>query len=142
MSAVGSEIPFVRNLPGGLVPVAMAAPTMAELNIPGKSLELVVLGDKPVVAETPPHLLDSEVTPNELMFVRNNGLVPTNIDAATWTLTIGSDATPNSPARESESTKRTVTFTIAELKSKFKNYTSNLVIECGGNGRSEFKPSS
>lgn len=56
VTAVGSEIPFVRNLPGGLVPVAMAAPTMAELNIPGKSLELVVLGDKPVVAETPPHL--------------------------------------------------------------------------------------
>jgi DMSO/TMAO reductase YedYZ molybdopterin-dependent catalytic subunit len=140
VTAVGSEIPFVRNLPGGLVPVAMAAPTMAELNIPGKSLELVVLGDKPVVAETPPHLLDSEVTPNDLMFIRNNGLVPTNIDAATWTLTIGSEATPNSPARESESTKRTVTFTIAELKSKFKNYTSNLVIECGGNGRSEFNP--
>lgn len=140
ITAVGSEIPFVRNLPGGLIPVAMAGPSMAELNIPGKSLELVVLGDKPVVAETPPHLLDSEVTPNDLMFIRNNGLVPASLDASTWTLTIGSEATPNSPARDSESTKRTVTFTIAELKSKFKQYTSNLVIECGGNGRAEFNP--
>ena len=117
-AAVGGEIPFVKNLPGGLVPVAMAGPTMADLKVPGKSLELVVLGDKPLVAETPPHLLDAEVTPNELMFIRNNGLVPQNIDASKWTLTIGGDAVPNSPARASESTKKTVTFTIAELKSK------------------------
>jgi len=139
-AAVGSEIPFVKNLPGGLIPVAMAGPTMEDLKVPGKSLELVVLGDKPLVAETPPHLLDAEVTPNNLMFIRNNGLIPQNIDASKWTLTIGADVAPNSPARASESTKRTVTFTIAELKSKFKNYTRNLVIECGGNGRSEFTP--
>lgn len=139
-AAIGSEVPFLKNLSGGLIPVAMAAPTMEDLKIHGKNLQLVVLGDKPIVAETPPHLLDSEVTPSDLMFIRNNGLVPTNIDASTWTLTIGGDAVPNSPARASESTKKTVTFTIAELKSKFKNYTSNLLIECGGNGRSEFNP--
>jgi sulfite oxidase len=101
---------------------------------------LVVLGDKPLVVETPPHLLDNEVTPNDVMFIRNNGLVPANIDASTWTLSIGSEATPNSPARESESTKRTVTFTLAELKRTFKHYTRNILIECGGNGRSEFNP--
>lgn len=139
-AAVGSEIPFVKNLSGSLIPVAMASPTMAELNVNGKSLDLVVLGDKPLVAETPPHLLDAEVTSNELMFIRNNGLVPQNIDSSKWTLTIGADVSENSPARASESTKRTMTFTLAELKSKFKHYTRNLVIECGGNGRSEFSP--
>lgn len=63
------------------------------------------------------------------MFIRNNGLIPENVDAASWTITIDGEA-----ARSEK------TYTLQELKSKFKQYTYQLTLECGGNGRSEFDP--
>jgi len=39
-----------------------------------------------------------------------------------------------------ESVKQQKTYTLQELKSKFKHYTYQLTLECGGNGRSEFNP--
>ena len=41
-----------------------------------KKSELTILNDRPLSAETPPHLLDDEVTPTHRLFVRNNGIVP------------------------------------------------------------------
>ena len=38
--------------------------------------KLAVLGDRPLVAETPNLLLDDDVTPTDKLFVRNNGQVP------------------------------------------------------------------
>jgi DMSO/TMAO reductase YedYZ molybdopterin-dependent catalytic subunit len=52
-----------------------------------------------------------------------------NIDPDTWTLEVGG-----------ESAERTVTFTIDELRKRFKTYRYRLQLECGGNGRSEFVP--
>ncbi len=46
------------------------------LNFPGKSDKLVVLGERPLVAETPEHLLDDDTTPTDKFFVRNNGMIP------------------------------------------------------------------
>jgi DMSO/TMAO reductase YedYZ molybdopterin-dependent catalytic subunit len=63
------------------------------------------------------------------MFVRNNGIPPEDVNVNKWTLTI-----------EGESAEQTKTYTIANLKSKFKEYTYQLTLECGGNGRSEFTP--
>jgi DMSO/TMAO reductase YedYZ molybdopterin-dependent catalytic subunit len=63
------------------------------------------------------------------MFVRNNGIPPTNVDAANWSLKI-----------EGESAKKSVTLSIDDLKKKFKTYTYQIQLECGGNGRSEFNP--
>jgi len=85
----------------------------------------------PVNAETPAHLLDDSVTPAKYLFVRNNGTPPvtTNIDSEAWSVEIGG-----------ESAARTMSFTVAELKKKFKHYTYQLQLECGGNGRSEFVP--
>ena len=88
-----------------------------------------ILNDKPINAETPAHLLDDPVTPAERMFVRNNGIPPETVNPAEWRLTIGG-----------ESVEREVTFSLSELKAKFKHYTYQLQLECGGNGRSEFYP--
>ena len=77
----------------------------------------------------PPHFLDDSVTPYDKMFIRNNGIPPVKVDAATWTLTI-----------EGESAKKSVSLSIADLKKKFKTYTYQIQLECGGNGRSEFNP--
>ena len=102
------------------------------LNLPGKHPRFDrILNDRPINAETPPHLLDDKVTPADKFFVRNNGLPPAmeTIDIAKWTLTI-----------EGESANQKKTYTLADLKSKFKNFTYQLTLECGGNGRKEFNP--
>src|SRR5262245_63213525 len=76
--AVGGSIPFAANMPGGLVPAALAqegkpmppkGPQL--LKFPGKDEGLVVLGDKPLVAETPERLLDDDTTPTSKFFIRN-----------------------------------------------------------------------
>jgi DMSO/TMAO reductase YedYZ molybdopterin-dependent catalytic subunit len=128
-TAIGAHIPFGRFLPANLIPVALAQ--SPELKLLGKNAALIVLGDKPFVAETPAHLLDDDVTPESVMFVRNNGLAPAreSIDPARWTLAIDGESARN-PGR----------FTLAELKQRFRPVTLHLALECAGNGRSEFFP--
>ena len=46
-----------------------------------------------------------------------------------WTLTI-----------DGESVKNERSYSIEELRSKFREYSLHLTLECGGNGRSEFSP--
>ena len=127
-SVLGANIVFAENMPAGLIPAALTDPDNT-FEIPGKHPGLVVLNDRPLNMETPPHLLDDAITPADKFFVRNNGLPPEKINTSTWTVTIGG-----------ESCKNETTFSIADLKSKFKTYTYQLTIECGGNGRSEFDP--
>ena len=94
-----------------------------------KDAQMVLLNDKPWNMEAQAHLLDDKITPNKFMFIRNNGKIPEDIDVANWSLTF-----------DGESVKQKKTFTLSELKSKFKQYTYQLTLECGGNGRSEFDP--
>ncbi len=128
-AVVGSNIPFADKMPGGLIP-ALLADDKKPFSVPGKS-GLVYLNDRPINAETPPHLLNDLYTPGKHFFIRNNGLPPEkkSIDLSKWTLEIAG-----------ESCKKPMKFTIAELKKKFKHYTYALTLECGGNGRSEFNP--
>ena len=125
---LGSKIVFAESFPKGLIPEALLLEE-SPFTISGKNNGLIVLNDRPINAETPPHLLDPNVTPNDIMFVRNNGIPPEDVNVNKWTLTI-----------EGESAEQTKTYTIANLKSKFKEYTYQLTLECGGNGRSEFTP--
>ncbi|MEZ5894541.1 MAG: sulfite oxidase [Parvularculaceae bacterium] len=124
-AALGLPIPFARFLPKGMIPVALAQETA----IPGKS-GLTVLGDRPLNAETPPHLLDEAVTSGAHMFVRNNGLTPafSVSDIANWTLTV--DGEVDTP----------LSLSIADLKNNFDAVTLQLQIECGGNGRRFMTP--
>ncbi|KEA64776.1 putative molybdenum containing oxidoreductase [Marinobacterium lacunae] len=130
-AALGAAaIPYAAKMPGGLIPAAFAQsdqPFMLE----GKD-GLTLLNDRPINAETPPHLLDDDVTPAHRMFVRNNGIPPAikDIDPDNWELRI-----------EGESCTNPQTFSVAELKARFKHYTYQLTVECGGNGRAEYVPS-
>jgi sulfite oxidase len=126
-AALGAAIPFGRFLPEGYVPVALAQDV--RLDFPGKSPELVVLGDKPLVVETPAHLLDDEVTPIGVHYIRNNGQIPEPpADPEVWELAI--DGEVDTP----------LSLTLGELRERFENVTHNLVLECGGNGRTQFVP--
>lgn len=124
----GANVVFASNFPNNLLPVGLDT-SSSPLTLPGKDGRMIVLNDRPINAETPPHLLDPELTPTNLFFVRNNGLPPVNVDVAKWTLTI-----------EGESAKKSKTYTLDELKSRFKHYSYGLTLECGGNGRKEFNP--
>ena len=71
--ALGGAIPFAEHMPQGLIPAAFAqapvrpppAPAKGPqyLKFPGKSDKLVLLGERPLVAETPENLLDDDTTP-------------------------------------------------------------------------------
>lgn len=124
-AALGSAVPFARNMPDGFVPVALAQ--KKALVIEGKA-GLKVFNDRPINAETPANLLDDAVTPTGRHFVRNNGGVPDNTSAKGWMLTV--DGSVNTPMKLS----------IDDLKSKFQVVTQQAVIECGGNGRAGFNP--
>ena len=144
-AAVGGAIPFSANMPAGLVPAAMAqgaasppSPAGAAgaagkgpqpLEFPGKNPGLVVLGDRPLVAETPEHLLDAATTPIEKFFIRNNGQTPepaANPDA--WAIRIEGEV------------DKPLELTLGELKSRYQPKTYRMVLECGGNGRAFFTP--
>ena len=127
---LGAEMVYASYFPEGLIPAAFAY-SDEPFTLPGKDSNLIVLNDKPINAETPPHLLDDHLTPRNLFFVRNNGIPPEKdkIDPSKWTLEI-----------EGESAKRKKTFTLPQLKNQFKHYTYQLTLECGGNGRKEFNP--
>ena len=126
--AIGMPIVFGKNLTEEILPIEIYRSGIPD-NIPGKSELLTLLNDRPVNAETPAHLLDDPLTPNDLFFVRNNGLPPTNIQPENWTLTIDGEAVNNSKS-----------YSLQELKSKFENVSLDLTLECGGNGRKEFNP--
>lgn len=126
---IGMAIPFERNLPAGVIPVAMAQESGEDL-MSGKD-GLTLLSDRPLNAETPAHLLDDDVTPYDHMFVRMNGLVPqTALDqqAPDWTLVIDGEV------------EKPLELSIDDLRSQFENVTSRLVVECGGNGRAFYHP--
>jgi DMSO/TMAO reductase YedYZ molybdopterin-dependent catalytic subunit len=120
---VGAAIPLHRNMPGGLIPAAFADENV----LVGKD-GLTLLNDRPVNAETPPHLLDDAITPTARHFIRNNGIPPAEVVPSTWTLTV--DGMVDNP----------MAYTIADLQSKFEVVTMALAIECGGNGRAFFNP--
>lgn len=124
---LGMDIVYGSKIPENYTLLGLQDPDPFQLF--NKDKEMVVLNSKPWNMEAVAHLLDDKVTPNKYMFVRNNGLVPEDINSKEWTLTI-----------DGESVKEQKTFTLEELKSKFKHHTYQLTVECGGNGRSEFDP--
>lgn len=129
-AVLGSAVPFSGRMPRGLMPAALAQGAgPALLQIDGKA-PLINRGERPLNLETPEHLLADDVTPAAKMFVRNNGNPPEPLtgDWRTWKLKI--DGEVNTPLE----------ITVGELMSRFPNVTLQLMIECGGNGRSFFVP--
>ncbi len=123
---LGAEIVHAVSMPRGYIPVALE---QGFDPMKGKSEGMIIRNEKPWNVEPAPHLLNDPITPFSSIFIRNNGLIPEDVDAANWTLTIGG-----------ESVVKEKTYTLDELKKKFKSYSYQLVLECGGNGRAGFYP--
>ena len=92
--------------------------------------KLVVLGDKPLVAETPEHLLDDDTTPTAKFFIRNNGQLPDDSRR--------SRRLEDHHRRRGQQAARDHARRSEERASG--NVTCRMVLECGGNGRSFFTP--
>lgn len=125
---VGTPIVFADRIPPFYKPLAFDYDPLK-----AKSPDMKVLGDKPWNVESPIHLLDDAVTPVEKMFIRNNGLIPSEpIDPAKWTLTI-----------KGESVKATKTYTLNDLKKGLRpiptSSCSNVAVT-GGRGMSRKQP--
>ncbi|MFL1460706.1 sulfite oxidase [Roseococcus sp. DSY-14] len=134
-ATLGAAIPFARHMPQGHLPALLARPAAAQgaappvLRMDGKA-DLILQGDRPLVAETPEHLLDEAVTSTRNFYIRNNGQIPEpfSADPDTWRLSIEGEV--NTP----------LNLTLGELKSRFPVVTRQLQMECGGNGRAFFAP--
>ena len=126
-TAIGAEIVFAHIMPDGYVPLALQDPDPFKMF--AKNKEMVVLNDQPWNIEAQAHLLNEKITSNQFMFIRNNGKIPKEIDVKNWKIVF-----------DGESVKKPKIYTLEELKSKFEQYTYQLTLECGGNGRSEFDP--
>ncbi len=124
---IGANVVFGESMPSGYVPLALQEPDPFKLFDLDSSM--VVLNNRPWNIEAQAHLLDDNITPNSKMFIRNNGLIPKDIDDSKWTLTL-----------DGESVKEVKSYTLQELKARFRKYSYQLTLECGGNGRSEFDP--
>ncbi|MEL6869578.1 MAG: sulfite oxidase [Pseudomonadota bacterium] len=123
---VGGVIPFARWMPAGLVP-AVFAESDTPFAIPGKD-GLTLLNDKPLNAETPPHLLRDLITPTARHFIRNNGNPPERVDVDAWRLKI------------TGAVERPLDLSIATLRRDYEVHELALQLECGGNGRAGFNP--
>jgi sulfite oxidase len=139
-AAVGAAVPFASNMPAGLVPAALAQGTPVPgatpaqstpqiLDFPGKEKGLVVLGDRPLVAETPEHMLDDEITPAGKFFIRNNGQIPEpTAEPDAWKIIVDGEV------------NQKLELTLGEIKTRFEPKTYRMVLECGGNGRAFLSP--
>jgi DMSO/TMAO reductase YedYZ molybdopterin-dependent catalytic subunit len=126
LALISAEVVFSKNLING---IEILDEREFEINAENKHPEMVLLSEKPINMEALPHLLDDNITPEEKLFIRNNGNLPDKIDASTWQLEISGES----------AIKKSV-FSLNDLKTKFKQYTYQLVLECAGNGRSGFSP--
>lgn len=126
-SLLGADIVFGNQMPSNYLPLWLQDPDPFAMF--GKDKEMVVLNDRPWNMEAKAHLLNDRITPNRFMFIRNNGRIPEDIDAAKWSLTL-----------DGESVLQSKSYSLHELKTKFEQHTYQLTLECGGNGRSEFDP--
>ena len=92
--------PAAAAAPAAPAPAAPKGPIY--LNFPGKSDKLVVIGERPLVAETPESLLDDDTTPIDKFFIRNNGQIPEEAkEPDKWKITV--DGEVNKHARASRS---------------------------------------
>ncbi len=124
----GTSIVFGNRLP---LAVSRVWAQSAAAAVPESKRLLTLLSDRPLNAETPVRLLDDDITPAHLHFVRNNGHIPDRAlrgKLGDWRLVI--DGEVRCPRR----------WTLAALQQEFEHHKAQIVIECAGNGRAGYYP--
>jgi sulfite oxidase len=102
-------------------------PASAESREPVPDPAMIVRSRRPLDAETPVEVFESQITPNRLFFVRSHFGTPAVSLTDNWTLAIDGGV------------KQKSAFTLENL-SKFKQVTIPAVLQCSGNGRAFYSP--
>jgi DMSO/TMAO reductase YedYZ molybdopterin-dependent catalytic subunit len=89
---------------------------------------LYVHDEEALNAEPALDLLGDAVTPVDSFFIRNNGTLPETGPAEDWRLAIDGEV------------ERPAIWSLADLREGFETVTLTAVLECAGNGRSQFSP--
>lgn len=116
----------MRGVPaeGGFLPRRLAELPLLRRLKPG----LFVHDEEALNAEPTLALLDEAITPIDAFFIRNNGDLPETGPAEDWRLTVDGEV------------ERPLVWSIARLRERFETVTLTAVLECAGNGRSQFSP--
>lgn len=78
---IGAPIVYGKNMPNGYIPVAVAE-EIDPFQQFGLHPDMKVLNDRPWNIESAAHLLDDPITPADKFFIRNNGIMPEDIDVS------------------------------------------------------------
>ena len=88
-----------------------------------------MLTDRPPQLETPVRYFDTDLTPNDVFFVRwHLSGIPTSVDTKTFRLEVTGNVS------------KAVTLSLAELQAKFMPVSVVALCQCAGNARSLFEP--
>ena len=90
---------------------------------------LITYSDRPPLLETPRSIFTSKITPNDLFFVRwHMPIIPTYINPRDFFIHINGHV------------KKELKLSIKDLKTQFKAVELTAVVQCGGNNRTAFHP--
>lgn len=90
---------------------------------------LITYSDRPPLLETPREIFTEAYTPNDLFFVRwHMPDIPTHIDGDKFRIKIDGEV------------EQALSISVEDLKTQFEPVEVSAVLQCGGNGRSAFKP--
>lgn len=89
---------------------------------------LYVHDEEALNAEPAIGLLDQPITPVDAFFIRNNGALPDIEKPEAWTLTLDGEV------------EQPCIWSLDALQKTFEIVTETAVLECAGNGRSQFSP--
>jgi len=131
---------FIRSAAFAIaLPLILAIPSILTASeVPGADVALESLpGTKPLIKKTyrppnyesPKSYFDQIFTPNNRFFVRNHLASIPKIDLEKWRLKVGGDAA-----------KKKVSFSLSELKSRFKQVEIAALAYCSGNRRGLVEP--
>ncbi len=147
MSKTSDRREFIKSSSAILAAVAMTQATRAAEEpaktisaadfIPGKDARLIVHSTKTGELETPLELLrEKTLTPQELLFVRNNQVLPSD-------LTLEESKDTNWRVELSGLLEKPASITVAELHELNKKHEEFvfMVLQCSGNGRARFAES-
>ena len=90
---------------------------------------LITYSDRPPLLETPRSVFTSKITPNDLFFVRwHMPLIPTYINPHKFSVSING------------AVEKELKLSLESLKKEFEAVEITTVLQCGGNNRTAFKP--
>ncbi|WP_373036244.1 molybdopterin-dependent oxidoreductase [Sulfurimonas sp.] len=90
---------------------------------------LITYSDRPPILETPIEVFTKPITPNDEFFVRwHMPNIPTHVSIDTYRIKVGG------------AVKNPLYISLAELKNDFEQVELTAVMQCGGNSRSAFVP--